>query len=250
MSSAAKSVLARFGSLVSHVLIYAPDQFVAFGAPGFDDLVVRGSLERRSKAFGLFTAHGATDDSPERCGELFGMVRDLTDQGFSGSFNLTAEQAENHRQCIKKMDATHVRFHSERNGIHVSIFDFRRFEYASRIPRSKEVRLVVDTISKQDAYTFTATLMASTFLKLPQDTYSISVGRTGIFKLSSSSAGLDYLIRDQGTSEPVSFATNAQLASGIALWLQSKTSEQEIRTTQPLDPLSESEQELFDPSLA
>jgi hypothetical protein len=250
MSTAAKSVLARFGTLVSHVLIHAQDQFVAFGAPGYDDLIIRGSLEKRSKTSGLFTAHGATDDSPERCGELLGMVRDLTDQGFSGSFNLTAEQTENIRQCIKKMDATHVRFHSERNGIHVSIFDFRRFEYASRIPRNKEVRLVVDTLSKQDVYAFTATVLASTFLKLPQVTCSFSVGRNGIVKLSASSAGLNYLIRDQGTSEPVSFSANAQLASGIALWLQTKTSEQEIRTTQPLDPQSESEQELFDPSLA
>ena len=249
MSVAVKQLLGRFGSLVSHVLISEPDQFVAFGSADHDDLVIRGSLETRSKTFGLFTAHGPTSDSLERCQMLFRMIRDLTDQGFYGTFNLTAEQAQNIHQCIKKMDATHVRFHSERNGIHVSIFDFRRFEYASRIPRSKEVLLVVDTISKQDAYTFTATLMASTFLKLPQDTYSISVGRTGIFKLSSSSAGLDYMIRDQGTSEPVSFATNAQLASGIALWLQSKTREQEIRTTQPLDPQSESEQEPFDPSL-
>lgn len=250
MSTVSKSLLDHFGTLVSHVLIHAPDQFVAFGAPGFDDLVIRGSLESRSKTSGLFTAHGPTDDGPERCGELYGMVRDLTDQGFAGSFNLTAEQAENIRQCTKKMDATHVRFHSERNGIHVSIFDFRRFEYASRIPRNKEVRLVVDTLSKQDAYAFTATVMASTFLKLPQDSYSVGIGRNGIVKLSASNAGLDYLIRDQGITEPVSFSANARLASEIALWLQTKTSEQEIRTTQPLDHQSESEQELFDPSLA
>lgn len=247
MNAAAKSVLARFGTMVSHALIYAPDQFVAFGATGFDDLVIRGSLDKQSKTSGLFTPYGPTDDSAERCGELFGMVRDLTDQGYVGSFNLTAEQTESIGQCIKKMDATHVRFHSERDGIQVSIFDFRRFEYASRIPRSKEVRLVVDTLSRQDAYAFSATVMASTFLKLPRSSYSVSIGRNGIVKVTASNAGLDYLIRDQGIAEPASFSANDQLASRIALWLQTKTNEQEIRTTQPPDPQWEFEQELADP---
>ena len=246
MSVAVKQLSGRFGSLVGHILINEPDQFVAFGSADHDDIVIRGSLETRSKTFGLFTAHGPTIDSLERCQMLFGMIRDLTDQGFHGTFNITASQVTNIKQCIQKMDATHVRFHSERDGIHVSIFDFRRFEYASRIPRSKEVRLVVDTLSKQDAYAFTATVMASTFLKLPHDSFSVGIGRNGIIKMSASNAVLDYLVRDQAISEPVSFTANAQLASEIALWLQTKTSEQEIHTTQPIDLQSESERELAD----
>lgn len=249
MSAAAKSLLAHFGSLVSHVLIHAPDKFVAFGASGFEDLVVRGLLERRCKASGLFTSEGPTLDSINRCQKLFESISDLMDQGWMGFFNLTAEQFESIHQCIKKMDATHVRFHSERNGIHVSIFDFRRFEYASRIPRKNEVRLVVDTLSRQDAYAFTATVMASTILKLPQDSYSVGIGRNGILKISSSYENLDYLIRDQAIQEPVSFSTNERFASGIALWLQTRTSEQETRTTQRLDHELESKQVHADPLL-
>lgn len=235
MSSAAKSLLTRFGSVVSHVLIRAPDEFVAFGSPGFDDLVIRGSLETRAKTSGLFAAHGATTDSLERCQDLIGMVRDLTDQGFVASFNLTATQFSDMKKCIQKMDATHVRFHSNRNGIHVSIFDFRRFEYGSRIARGKEVRLVVDTLSKQEAFTFSATLFAATFLKMPADHYSVSVGRNGVVRLSSSKSGLDYLIRDQDYTEPVSFSANGQFASGIALWLHPNSSGQVIHTTQQQD---------------
>lgn len=247
MSNAAKSLLTGFGNLVSHLLIHAPDQFVAFGSDGYDDLVIRGSLETRPKTSGLFTAHGPTDDSPERCRELFGMVRDLTDQGSAGIFNLTASQMKNIQQCIQKMGATYVRFHSERNGIHVSIFDFRRFEYESRIPRGKEVRLVVDTLSKQDAYAFSATLMASTYRKLPADNYSVSIGRNGIVKISASKSELEYLIRDQDYIEPVSFAVNEPLASEIALWLHPKSSGQVIHTTPQQDLESESMQESADP---
>lgn len=235
MSSAAQSLLSRFGSLVDHVLIHAPHEFVAFGSTGFDDLVIRGSLETRSKASGLFNAHGATPDSPERCQELFGTVRDLTDQGFAGTFNLTATQMANIKRCIQKMDATHVRFHSERNGIHVSIFDFRRFEYESRIVRGSEVRLVVDTLSKLDTYTFSATLMASTFLKLTVDGYSVSIGRNGIAKMSAAKSDLDFLIRDQDFIEAVSFSTNEQSASEIALWLHRSSSGQVAHTIQQQD---------------
>ena len=249
MSSAAKSLFTRFGSIVSHVLIHAPDQFVAFGSIGFDDLVVLGSLERRSNTSGLFTAHGPTDHSPERCQELFRAVRDLTDQGTAGVFNLTAVQIKNIQKCIQKMDATHVRFHSARDGIHVSIFDFRRFEYESRIPRGTEIRLVVDTLSKQDAYAFSATLMASTVRRLPADSYSISIGRNGIVKTSASKSGLDYLIRDQDYIEPVAFSANELFASKIALWLHPKSSGQVIHTTPQQDLESESVLAPADPSL-
>ena len=240
MSSAAQSLFTRFGALVTHVLIHAPDQFVAFGSPGFDDLIIRGSLDTRSKTSGLFTAHGHSADSPERCQELFDMVRDLTDQGSAGTFNLTVAQMKNIQQCVQKIDATHVRFHSARNGIHVSIFDFRRFEYESRIVRSKEVRLVLDTLSKQDAYVFSATLIASSFKKLLADSYSVSIGRNGIVKMSASKSDLDYLIRDQDYIEPVCFSANEQFASEISLWLHSKSDEQVIHTSQQQDPQLES----------
>lgn len=240
MSSAAQSLFTRFGALVTHVLIHAPDQFVAFGSPSFDDLVIRGSLETRSKTSGLFTAHGHSADSPERCQELFDMVRDLTDQGSAGTFNLTVAQMKNIQQCVQKIDATHVRFHSARNGIHVSIFDFRRFEYESRIVRGKEVRLVLDTLSKQDAYVFSATLIASSFKKLFADSYSVSIGRNGIVKMSASKSDLDYLIRDQDYIEPVCFSANEQFASEISLWLHSKSDEQVIHTSQQQDPQLES----------
>ena len=240
MSSAAQSLFTRFGALVTHVLIHAPDQFVAFGSPSFNDLVIRGSLETRSKTFGLFTTHGHSADSPERCQELFDMVLDLTDQGSAGTFNLTVAQMKNIQQCVQKIDATHVRFHSARNGIHVSIFDFRRFEYESRIVRGKEVRLVLDTLSKQDAYVFSATLIASSFKKLFADSYSVSIGRNGIVKMSASKSDLDYLIRDQDYIEPVCFSANEQFASEISLWLHSKSDEQVIHTSQQQDPQLES----------
>ena len=240
MSSAAQSLFTRFGAFVTHVLIQAPDQFVAFGSLGFDDLVIRGSLETRSKTSGLFTAHGHSADSPERCRVLFDMVRDLTDQGSAGTFNLTVAQMKNIQQCVQKIEATHVRFHSARNGILVSIFDFRRFEYESRIVRSKEVRLVLDTLSKQDAYVFSATLIASSFKKLLADSYSVSIGRNGIVKMSASKSDLDYLIRDQDYIEPVCFSANEQFASEISLWLHSKSDEQVIHTSQQQDPQLES----------
>ena len=240
MSSAAQSLFTRFGALVTHVLIHAPDQFVAFGSPSFDDLVIRGSLETRSKTFGLFSTNGPSADSPERCQELFDMVRDLTDQGSAGTFNLTVAQMKNIHQCVQKLDATHVRFHSARNGIHVSIFDFRRFEYGSRIVRGNEVRLVLDTLSKQDAYVFSATLIASSFKKLFADSYSVSIGRNGIVKMSASKSDLDYLIRDQDYIEPVCFSANEQFASEISLWLHSKSDEQVIHTSQQQDPQLES----------
>jgi hypothetical protein len=235
MSVAVKQLLGRFGSLVSHVLINEPDQFVAFGSADHDDLVIRGSLETRSKTFGLFTAHGPTSDSLERCQMLFRMIRDLTDQGFHGTFNLTASQVTNIKQCIQKMDATHVRFHSEKNGIHVSIFDVRRFDYENRIVRGKEVRLVVDTLSKQDAYSFSGTLTSATFLKLMDDSYSVSIGRNNITRLSGNNSSLDYLFRNQEYTEPVSFSSTEQFGSEIALWLHSNSYEQVIHTTQQQD---------------
>jgi len=63
MSIAAQSLFTRFGAFVTHVLIQAPDQFVAFGSLGFDDLVIRGSLETRSKKSGLFSTHGPSADT-------------------------------------------------------------------------------------------------------------------------------------------------------------------------------------------
>jgi hypothetical protein len=235
MSVPVKQLLGRFGSLVSHVLISEPDQFVVFCSADHDDLVIRGSLETRSKTFGLFTAHGPTNDSLERCQMLFGMVRDLTDQGFLGTFNLTALQVTNIKQCIQKLDATHIRFHSEKNGIHVSIFDVRRFDYENRIVRGKEVRLVVDTLSKQDAYSFSVTIISTTFMKLITDSYSVSIGRNNITRLTGNNSGLDYLIRDQAYTEPVSFSSNELLGSEIALWLHSNSSGQVIHTTQQQD---------------
>ena len=235
MSVVVKQLLGRFGSLVSHVLISEPDQFVAFGSADHDALVIRGSLETRSKSFGLFTAHGPTSDSLERCQMLFRMIRDLTDQGFHGTFNLPASQVTNIKQCIQKMYATHVRFHSEKNGIHVSIFDARRFDYENRIVRGQEVRLVVDTLSKQDAYSFSTTLTSATFLKLMADSYSVSIGRNNITRLSGNNSSLDYLIRNQEFTEPVSFSSTEQFDSEIALWLHSNSYEQVIHTTQQQD---------------
>jgi hypothetical protein len=230
MNLAVTKLFSRYKSHVSHVLIHDFAHFVAFGSTDFDDLVIRGRLGKRTNTNGLFDWQEPTDDSTERCRELFNDVCDLTDQGTLGSFNVTAEQLKRIDECIKKIDATHVRFHSQSNGVFVSVFDVRRFDYTLRLPRAHEVRLVVDKLSSQSAYTFSATINASTFLKIALDGYTVSIGCNGIVRMIASKADSEYLIRDQEVIEPAIF--NDQPDSEIVLWLQTKTSAQEIRTSQ------------------
>lgn len=221
MNKEQKVVLKSVRGLSHEVLFYA-DRFVAFGSDEYNDLLITGRLKSSTPQ----SVHVAADKqilkSHDARKELYRRAINLLDQGAIGSFSLTAQTKQRVDTAIDKLNASHLRLYSNRDGIHLLLFDVRRFEPQYRVSRKFEVLAVTDTISSQASYTFSSTLLAKSFRRIPRMDYGVIVSPNGITQFKDIDQRT-YAFRDQGVREPLHTFVSELLGKDISFWLHPKS---------------------------
>jgi hypothetical protein len=217
MNKEQKSILALVRSLTDELLFYS-DRFIAVGKEDFHDLLITGRL-KVTEPKPLFLANGTPQTRSSRRGkELYARTIDLLDEGVIGAFNLTSQSKQRIDAAIDQLGATHLRLYSSRDGIHIVLFDVRRFESEYRLKRKYEVLAVTDTISSQASYKFSTAILARSFRRVPAAAYTATVSPNGIVQFRNA-AQIAYVFRDQGIKEPLHRFVSDPLGKDISFWL-------------------------------
>ena len=194
MNKEQKSILALVRSLTDELLFYS-DRFIAVGKEDFHDLLITGRL-KVTEPKPLFLANGTPQTRSSRRGkELYARTIDLLDEGVIGAFNLTSQSKQRIDAAIDQLGATHLRLYSSRDGIHIVLFDVRRFEPEYRLKRKYEVLAVTDTISSQASYKFSTAILARSFRRVPAAAYTATVSPNGIVQFRNA-AQIAYALPD------------------------------------------------------
>ena len=222
-------IVRSFPKCCRTILLYNAEA-IGFGDGDFDDLIAAKPLKKPVTSASLYVDGKLSKSHSQSPKALYERYRALLDRGSVGSFSITKPTIERLRRASKQMRATHIRFHSSNNGIHLALFDLRRFVPEMRLKRKHEVMLVADTISTQDRYQFSITLNVTTFCALPVVDSLVAVDPNGIAKVAYSD-GSFYLLRDQKLTPSITTFSTAPLGREIALWLHPKTISPELHTT-------------------
>jgi hypothetical protein len=132
----------KYGHVGSYVLL-TPKSFSVFGNETNDDMVVLGKCKYlRSE---LVINSEITEAKDKDLKFLISKVESLTETSAYASFQLTGDAIKQIKNCINKIDATHLRIHTIGNSVRVSIFDCRKYLDNSRI-QGKLLRVFVTMI--------------------------------------------------------------------------------------------------------
>lgn len=220
MRTSHASIIASFPRSCPTVVL-GGSEAVGFGAGDFDDLIIVKPLRKPARSVSLYVEGKRSKVTAPAAGSLYKKYRSILDRGSVGSFSLTARTISTVKRAIQKLDATHVRMTSNNDGIHVSIFDLRKFVPDLRLRRQHDIMLVTGTVSAQDRDQFSITLLAATFRTLPVAESVVSVDPSGVAKVSFEDGSV-WLMRDQTVVPPVTTFSNAPLGEEIVLWLHPK----------------------------
>lgn len=233
MNPEIKSITSQYDRFASHLLFRSPRHFVVFGKSDFDDVVIRGSTHKEFNEsiileHGLKTKHTTAD-----CEHLFKEIINLSDQGAIASFILSLTDLKLIQSTIKRMGATHIRFHSESasDQIQISIFDVRKLISNRNLLRKRSIRLYTHSIFGISRDRFSSTLKTSSFLLL-KSTQTVTVSPNGITKFDCSDDNIQFLIRDQEIVEPITSFMCEQLKTNISFSFHPKLDSQDQHTNQ------------------
>ena len=221
MTASQITIVRSFPKPFRTVLLFASEA-IGIGHGDFDDMIAVKSLKKPVATLSLFIEGKPNKLNSSAPKELYQRYRSLLDKGSVGSFFIARKTVEQVKRASKKLDATHIRFHSNNDGIHLTLFDLRRFIPEARLKRKHEVMLVTETISTQERYRFSTTLSAASFCSLSPADMLVTVDPHGITKLSYDD-GSFYLLRDQAITPPITAFSIDPLGKEIALWLHPKS---------------------------
>lgn len=211
-------LLERFPK-VCRTIVLNRAEAVGFGEGNCDDVVVVKPLKKPVIPAITYT-DGKISKTPNSPEALYNRYRALLDKGSVGSFTLSKTTFNRLKRAKKKLDATHLRLHSDNDGIHLSLFDIRRFVPEARLKRKHDQMLIVDTVSAQERYRFGVTLSAEAISLLPTADSLVTVDPYGLVKFAYSDGDI-YLIRNQKLVPPITTFVSAPLGKDIAFWLYS-----------------------------
>lgn len=221
MSASQSKIVSSFPKAFQTVLLCGSEA-IAIGNGDIDDVITVKPLKKPVTAPSLFIKGKPNKLNSPSPKELYERYRSLLDRGSVGSFSISRKTVQRVKLASTKLQATHLRFHSNNDGIHLTLFDLRRFIPEARLKRKREVMLVTETISTQDRYRFSTTFSAASFCSLPVADILVAVDPHGITKLSYDD-GSFYLLRDQAITLPITAFSIDPLGKEIAFWLYSKS---------------------------
>jgi hypothetical protein len=221
MNKSATEISKKYSHIGQHVLL-TPNTFAVFGNGINDDMVLIGKCKFKSNT--LINNNEVIDIDDKDLNFLESKVNSLTYSSAYASFQLTEDAMKTIKNCIKKIDATHLRIHDIENSIRVSIFDLRKFLDNSRIQRRNTQKIrYYDSDNANIGSSFTSTVNAFSFMKLPAQDTSIRINKNGICEFEPLKDDVKYLLRDQEIIEPNTVFFSDRLDCQISFSFHPKT---------------------------
>jgi len=215
-----EKVLQQYGRDTNYVL-FTGSAFTVFNDK-IRDLVIRGRCQS-SRTVAMY--HGnqklAVDD--KECNQLQSQVDELTITRASCSFILSPLVMQQLKGAIKKLNATHLRFHSDGEKLRVIVFDYVRFHSQYRLQRKASQQIQYYETRVLMNADFTTTFLAKSFARLPTDYVDFRVGENGVTQVSSQKDETRHLMRDQRLKEPITTFFSPRLSKEIVLVLDPMT---------------------------
>lgn len=211
----------KYGHVGSYVLL-TPNSFSVFGNETNDDMVVLGKCNYLRSELVINSEITETKDKDLKF--LISKVESLTETSAYASFQLTGDAIKQIKNCINKIDATHLRIHNIENSVRVSIFDCRKYLDNSRIQRkiTQSIRYY-DSDNANIGSDFTVTINASSFTKLPVQDMSIRINKNGICQFEPLKDDVKFLLKDQEIVEPVTNFFSDRLGCQISFSFHPKS---------------------------
>lgn len=221
MNKTVTEIYRKYGHIGLHFLL-TPNIFAVFGNEANDDMVLVGKCNFKSSQ--LIRETEVIDINIKDLNFLESKVNSLTYSSAYANFQLTEDAMKVIKNCIKKIDATHLRIHDIENSIRVSIFDLRKFLDNSRIQRKNTQKIrYYDSDNADIGSSFTATVSAFSFMKLPAQDTSIRINKNGICEFEPLKDDVKYLLRDQEIIEPNTVFFSDRLDCQISFSFHPKT---------------------------
>jgi len=209
-------VLNQYGKGKNHVL-FTGSSFTVF-SDKIRDLVIRGRCQSSRNA-ALYLGNLKVTADERECNQLQSQLDELTITRASCSFTLSPLVMQQLKGAIKKLNATHLRFHSDGDKLRVVVFDYVRFHSQYRLQRKSSLQIqYYETLGMMHT-DFTITFLAESFARLPIEYLDFRVGENGITQITTQSDEIRYLLRDQRLKEPMTKFFSPRLSTEIALVL-------------------------------
>jgi hypothetical protein len=221
MSKIITELSKKYSHIGSYVLL-TPKSFTVFGNESNDDMVLTG--KSKSQFSQLVINSRITNTNNKDLKFLVSKFESLTESSAYASFQLTSDALKQIKDCVNKIDATHLRIHNINNSVRVSIFNYRKFSAGNQIQRkiTQGIRYY-DSDNANIGSNFTATVNASSFMKLPIQDMSIRINKNGICQFEPLKDEVKYLLRDQEIVEPISTFFSDRLACQISFLFHPKS---------------------------
>lgn len=177
--------------------------YAVFGKEKTNDMVVVGEHKIKN-AFASLYQNGIRVDV--QSSDLLGLFLNLALLRRTHAlavFTIYLDDVKLIKKSIKKLDATHVRFWSNKDGVTITIFDCRDFNTDRRIGRKNSLRvdyLEVETVGVDD---FTFTVNAESLKKISNGDWNLRIGQNGVTEITPFGESYSFLIRNQKLMEPV-----------------------------------------------
>jgi hypothetical protein len=215
-----EKVLKQYGRDTNHVL-FAGSSFAVFNDK-IRDVVIRGRCQS-SRIVAMYLGNLKLTADERECNQLQSQLDELTITRASCSFTLSPLVMQQLKGAIKKLNATHLRFHSDGDKLRVIVFDYVRFHSQYRLQRKASQQIQYYETLVMIHTDFTTTFLAESFARLPIEYLDFRVGENGITQITTQSDEIRYLIRDQRLKEPMTTFFSPRLSKEIALVLDPMT---------------------------
>jgi hypothetical protein len=221
-----KKRLAQFQRLSDYVLIEPDGRYYVFGQGVHDAAVIVGTHHTKSSRSQVLKISPTAKPSNEQrkkkllwCAREFGSL-DAGD--LLGSFSILSNDQKSVRDAIKETKASHIEFECDRTSAKAFLFDVASQD-AEVLWRSSFVSKG-DGIELHNVHGVSASFVmkAQTFLRLPNEAYSVSVFQDYAV-LSSSKDGTLVYLRDQDVRRPYTTFVSDRLLCPITFLFHPKS---------------------------
>lgn len=204
--------------LIGSSVLYADGYVAVFGDEPIKDLVVTQRLKKKVASC-LYRDQLLQRYSESNCDRLMQRVHFLSYGRALSLISFDAQKMRLIKNHIKRIDATHLRFHTENGKIKLKMFDCRKLLQSHRLQRKSSflIKHLDLGVAGQDHFSFTINSMS--WMKLPIQDLNFRIGDNGICAVMpvNSNDGTTYYLRDQRLVEPVVQFESPKISQDIVL---------------------------------
>lgn len=221
--------------MIGSSVLYANGYVAVFGDEPIKDLVVTKRLKKRIPPC-LYRDQRLQGYSDSNCDRLMQRVHFLSYGRALSLLSFDSQKMRLIKNHIKKIDATHLRFHTENGRIKLKMFDCRKLLQSHRLQRKSSflIQHLDLGVAGQDHFSFTINSMS--WMKLPNQDMNLRIGDNGICAVMpvNSNDETTYYLRDQRLVEPVVQFESPKISQDIVLVFHPKSVLVDPDTTQRL----------------